>query len=144
MDRWSCRPGAARWCRATGWRRRSWCDGTSFPSTGIRTWRGNGEKVAPWLFVDEGNPWRTSRPASCVFQDDAKAAPRTRPITWRAVGWGELWDQVEVAVQRAQLDFVIRPFGERGIWVGLPSFHARDPNILAKLKVAIAAAPSWR
>jgi hypothetical protein len=100
-------------------------------------------RVTPLLFTDEGNPWRNPLPRSCVFLDAGAPAPRTRAVAWRRAP-GDLGDQIEIAAEKVKLEFVVRPFGARGVWVGLPTFNAKNEAIMPSLKAAIAAAPSWR
>jgi hypothetical protein len=128
------------------------CDGVAaaelvrrdvFPFSGNPALEREWDRATPLLFVDEGNPWRKQLPHSCVFADAGATAPRTRAITWRPAP-RELGDHIAAAGEVSKLDFVVRPFAARGVWIGLPTFNAKREGALAKLQEAVAAAPGWR
>jgi hypothetical protein len=99
-------------------------------------------EAAPMLFVDEANPWRGQMPRTCEFRE--KGVARTQVLRWRPIDYTTYRTNRNVARERPKLDFVIRPFGERGVWVGLPSFSVSRESAIAALEAAIARAPSWR
>jgi hypothetical protein len=117
-----------------------------FPFAGNPDLEADWGSVAPLLFVDERNPWRSSMPKSCVFREATAGTgttSRTRSLDFRFIGRGELGKKLAVARETVDLPWVIRPFGARGIWVGLPTFEPGEKG-LAAVKEAIRAAPSWR
>jgi hypothetical protein len=121
-----------------------------FPFTGNPDLEREWDQAAPQLLVDERNPWRAPVPKSCLFLETGldsapgKAVRNQRPLTWRQTDWDTLGPHLDVARERRTMDFAIRRFGERGIWVTLPSFNSKNERILAPLKQAIAEAPAWR
>ena len=98
--------------------------------------------AAPMLFVDESNPWRAGLPGTCRILD--KGVARDQVLRWREIELQAMRAQRDRTRQRSKVEFAIRPFGERGIWVGLPSFSASNPATIAALNAAIAKAPAWR
>lgn len=98
--------------------------------------------AAPMLLVDEANPWRGPLPQACRILENGVA--RDHVLRWRQIDYGAFRENRGTARGRPKVDFVIRPFGERGVWVGMPSFSASRESTVAALKAAIARAPSWR
>jgi hypothetical protein len=113
-----------------------------FPFLGNPAFERMWDAAAPRLLLGENNPWRGPLPKSCTFRE--RGATRTRTLAWRTIREEELRPRLDVAEGAPSLDFGIRPFGERGIWVTLPTFNGKDARVVPKLEAAIAQAPSWR
>jgi hypothetical protein len=99
-------------------------------------------EAAPMLLVDEANPWRGQPARTCRVRENG--VERDYLLQWQQIDHESLRAHRAAAQGRPKVDFVIRAFGERGVWVGLPSFGASREKTVAALKAAIAQAPSWR
>jgi hypothetical protein len=100
------------------------------------------EQAAPLLLIDESNPWRGPMPKTCQIVD--KGVAREHVLAWRWIDYPGMRVHRAAARERLDLAFVIRPFGEHGIWVGMPTFSALNDAAIAGMKAAIAQAPAWR
>jgi hypothetical protein len=113
-----------------------------FPFSGNPDLEGGWIEVAPMFLVDAANPWRGHLPRSCKILD--KGVARDHVLRWQEIESGRLRALRVTAQQRPKVDFVIRPFGERGVWVSMPNFIADSETTVAAMKAAIERAPSWR
>lgn len=113
-----------------------------FPFMGDPAFEWGWDRAAPQLLVDEANPWRAPMPRRCTIRDGKEE--REHLLQWREISYQALRAHQGAVLGRPKLDFVTRPFGERGIWVGLPSFSATNETTKAGMETAIERAPSWR
>jgi hypothetical protein len=114
-----------------------------FPfSDGIPELEGGWFWVAPMWLVDGANPWRGRLPQTCKIVD--KGVARDHVLRWREIGLATVRAHRDTARQQPKVDFVIRPFGARGVWVGMPGFSPSSETTIAAMKAAIERAPSWR
>ncbi len=88
--------------------------------------------VAPYLLVDQGNPFVT-RPTRCTFAYRGRAWNRT--LNWRAISAPDLSSRIRTArnVGHAQHGGV-RLLPDGGYWLGLPTLNALNPSAVAELE----------
>jgi len=91
-------------------------------------------QAAPWLLVDEHNPF-TPRPTACVFDRGGRRAPVT--LSWRGVRREALTPRIAAAVGAGAAGFGIRAVGD-GYWISLQSLL--DPAAPVVAEVAAKAA----
>jgi hypothetical protein len=97
--------------------------------------------VAPLLFLDRGNPWRTL-PERCTVREGGQEREVT--LVWRTIDASEGRERVQAAAFGPPPPFAIRDFGTGGVWVSLPLFFGTTPEVQASLEAAVKQAPSWR
>jgi hypothetical protein len=102
--------------------------------------RGARPRHAPWLMIDEGNPF-VRPPRRCEFRG-ADGAGTSRELIWRAVTFDDLSAKIEAAQDHFQPAFALRSFGADGWWISLPSFDAGSPDTVAGLSRLIAEVES--
>jgi hypothetical protein len=103
----------------------------------IGLWSVNGvrPRLAPWLLVDEGNPW-VRRPESCVFESDEGRSEWQ--LDWRPIDHGMLSSMLETAVTARKPPIGIRKFGERGWWITLSSFNSSDSTVMSSINEIVS------
>lgn len=72
-------------------------------------------RAAPWLLVDEGNPF-LRRPATCVFSTDGNT--RTVALEWRTISRATLRPRMRTVGTGGAAGFGVERFGE-GWWIAL-------------------------
>jgi hypothetical protein len=113
-----------------------------FAFSGDPALEGGWNIAGPQWLIDESNPWRPQVPGTCKILE--KGVMRDHVLRWRELPVEELRAYRAKARAVAKVDFGIRPFGERGVWVAMPSFSASNEAAGAALKTAIERARSWR
>ncbi|MGE0179351.1 MAG: hypothetical protein AB7O91_05980, partial [Sphingomonas sp.] len=94
------------------------------------TVRGARARSAPFLLIDEGNPF-VRRPAECTFEADGRRV-RVR-LAWAPVASEALAPRVRAAQGRFEAPTEIRRFGDNGWWLALPTFNAGDEAVAVAL-----------
>lgn len=96
---------------------------------------------APWLFVDEGNPF-ISRPGACIVQQGGKS--RTMDLEWESIKREDLLPRLTQAVGAGAAGFGVRRVGA-GYWIAVQSFQGDQPPLVVKAvqaqQQALRAAP---
>lgn len=94
------------------------------------------------LLVDEGDP-EVKPPERCAVRvggETSSVALRYRDISPEVLG-----ERTRKAAFGARPEFGVRPFGQGGLWVSLPSFHGPESErTLASLRELVARASQWR
>jgi hypothetical protein len=95
---------------------------------------------APWLFVDEGNPF-VSRPKSCTF--DVAGSHLTVGLTWTRIKRENLLPRLKTAIGGGAAGFGIRSVGS-GFWIALQDLSDSQTDQVVKAvedqKTALRAA----
>lgn len=123
------------------------CDGLSpevlmlrnmFPYEGSSQLEADWVGGAPWLLINQGNPW-ASYPKRCVFVLNKKNYLVN-------LDWHLMPQHVNPnkAAYNYQSDFSVAPFGAEGIWVSIPSFNAAKGKSLAGLQALVRMADQWQ
>jgi hypothetical protein len=115
------------------------CDGTSAATmadsilqTYVGLWSINGvrPRLAPWLLVDEGNPW-VRHPVACVFETaDGQSEWQ---LSWRPVERDILATLLETAATSRKPPIGIRELDDRMWWITLSSFASNDSQVVAAI-----------
>jgi hypothetical protein len=96
---------------------------------------------APWLFVDEGNPFVT-RPAACLFEHDGQR--QTVKLNWMRIKRDNLLPRLQTAIGAGAAGYGVRRVGG-GYWIALQSLmsnHAADVvKAVEDQKTALRDAP---
>jgi hypothetical protein len=112
------------------------CDGTpaismadSILQAYAGLWSVNGvrPRLAPWLLVDEGNPW-VQHPDACVFETDD--GPSEWRLVWRPIDHGRLSTLLEAAATSRKPPIGVREFNDRMWWITLSSFASSDSQVV--------------
>ncbi len=115
------------------------CDGTSAATMAdsiLRTYAGlwsvNGvrPRLAPWLLVDEGNPW-VRRPAACVFETDDVLSEWQ--LDWRPIDNDTLATLLEAVATSNKPPIGVREFGDGMWWITLSSFNSNDSLVVSAI-----------
>lgn len=85
--------------------------------------RGTRPRQAPFLLIDEGNPF-VRRPERCIFR--VGGASREAALEWAPIANAELAPKVVAAQGRIAMATGIRRFGRNGWWISLASFNANQ------------------
>jgi hypothetical protein len=101
---------------------------------GLWTVRGARRRLAPFLLVDEGNPWVTM-PAECRFEHDGQTT--SYDLAWRPISNPELAEKMEAARPTVRPPIELRRFGEDRFWISLSSFNASDDTVVAALETVV-------
>jgi hypothetical protein len=102
---------------------------------GLWSVRGVRPRLAPYLLIDEGNPF-VATPETCSFALDGRAIDH-------ALEWVPI-DNETLGSRMAEIDpptpprFELRRFGSRGYWISAPSFAGGDSATVAALQALIA------
>ena len=121
------------------------CDGISAdaladqllrPYLPLWTLRGTRFRTAPFLLIDEGNPF-VSRPRTCMFRDGPTR--RSIRLQWRLIARDDLAKRIQFAQGKGASTTAIRPFGDGGQWISLASFNANSDADSAPLRDVIRA-----
>jgi len=109
----------------------------SILATYIGLWSVNGvrPRLAPWLLVDEGNPW-IRRPETCVFETDNERLERR--LDWRPIDQGMLSRLLEAAAGSRKPPIGIREFSERSWWITLSSFNSNDSTVMSAIDEVVS------
>jgi hypothetical protein len=95
---------------------------------------------APWLLIDEHNPFLT-RPKACDFAIDG--ATRTVTLNWRRVRRDLLAPRIRKAAHAGAAGYGVRRVGD-GYWIALQDLGNGAPAVIAQVKAqadALRAAP---
>jgi hypothetical protein len=96
---------------------------------------------APWLLIDEGNPFIT-RPKSCVFELGAER--RTLSLDWVRIKRENLLPRMKKAIGAGAAGFGVRRAGE-GYWIALQDLQSDQARAVVKAveeqKTALRDAP---
>ena len=121
------------------------CDGVdaeTWAKERIALFHGNAEveadlvDAAPWLLLDEGNPF-LKRPQTCVFQRSGEPAlPMT--LYWGGGSQDVVAEAMEKASTGSEVGLDILPF-ENGYWIDLGTLHAEAADLVAKARQQQAA-----
>jgi hypothetical protein len=113
------------------------CDGTpaatmadSIIQTYVGLWSINGvrPRLAPWLLVDEGNPW-VRHPEACVFAtSDGQSEWQ---LDWRSIEQSTLATLLEAAATSRKPPIGIKEFENRMWWITLSSFNSSDSLVMS-------------
>jgi hypothetical protein len=113
------------------------CDGAEIETLAKRNlagfrgdWNIGAQQIqnAPWLFVDEANPFIV-RPQSCIVEQDAKA--RTIVLDWEPIKREELLPRLTRAIGAGAAGFGVRPVGD-GYWIALQSLLGDQAPLVVK------------
>jgi Peptidase family S41 len=113
------------------------CDGVPAESLARRNlagfrgdWSVGAQQIqyAPWLFVDEGNPF-IDRPKTCTLQQ----AGQTDEITldWQPIKRDDLLPRLKQAIGTGAAGFGVRRVGD-GYWISLQSLQGDQPPLVVK------------
>lgn len=97
---------------------------------GLWSVRGVRARLAPYLLIDEGNPF-AGRAARCTF--DVGGRSTTVDLTWAPVANQALASWLRVMDQPPSQPIGLRAFGARRYWISLPSFAGGDSATVAAL-----------
>jgi hypothetical protein len=96
---------------------------------------------APWLLVDEGNPF-IARPKACVFEQNAKR--ETLTLNWIRIKRETLLPRIKKAIGAGAAGFGVRRAGE-GSWIALQDLQSDRARAVVKAvedqKMALREAP---
>lgn len=99
-------------------------------------------RFAPWMFLDEGNPYYI-RPKSCIFEFHGRT--RELRLTWRPIPSQQANDIARRAsFGSSTLTLGTRNFGTSGVWLSLPSFAPQTDQELAALRQIVNNAAAYR
>jgi Peptidase family S41 len=113
------------------------CDGVEVDSLARRNlagfrgdWSIGAQQIqyAPWLFVDEGNPFIT-RPKACVLEQDGKT--ENIALDWEPVKRDDLLPRLKQAIGTGAAGFGVRRSRE-GYWIALQSLQGDQPPLVVK------------
>lgn len=96
--------------------------------------RGTRPRHAPFLLIDEGNPF-VRLPAECRFR--TREGPRIFRLQWTAIDNAALAERVRAAQGRIEAATGLRRFGRNGWWIRLASFNANSDEAAAPLLALI-------
>jgi hypothetical protein len=83
---------------------------------------------APWLLVDEGNPFIT-RPSACALEQ--RSETRTIALDWEPIKREELLPRLTQAIGAGAAGFGVRKVGD-GYWIALQSLQGDQPPLVVK------------
>ncbi|HEY3813912.1 MAG TPA: S41 family peptidase [Caulobacteraceae bacterium] len=95
---------------------------------------------APWLLIDEHNPFLT-RPRACDF--DVGGARKTAVLHWQHVRRDAIIARLRKAAQGGASGYGVRKVGD-GYWIALQDLQEGAPSVVAQVKAqadALRAAP---
>ena len=96
---------------------------------------------APWLLIDEGNPF-IRRPKTCVFEHDA--ARQSVTLNWQRIKRENLLPRIQKAIGAGAAGFGVRRVGE-GYWIALQDLQSDAAREVVKAvedqKIALREAP---
>ena len=101
---------------------------------GVWTMEAQRVQTAPWLLVDDGNPF-TPRPGTCVFDLDGKRS--TVELAWTPISATRLAPHITKAVNVGAAGFGLRRF-EGGYWIALESLDGRAREVVDAVKAQAA------
>jgi hypothetical protein len=119
------------------------CDGTSAAGmaesilqTYVGLWSVNGvrPRLAPWLLVDDGNPW-IQRPDACVFETDAGSSEWQ--FDWRPIDPDTLRTLFEATATSRKPPIGVREFDDGKWWITLSSFNSNDSQVVSAIDEVI-------
>ncbi len=119
------------------------CDGTSAATladsilqTYVGLWSVNGvrPRLAPWLLVDEGNPW-VRPPDACVFETDDGSSEWQ--LDWRPVDHDALAALLGAAAATHKPPIRIREVDDAMWWITLSSFNSSDSLVMSAIDSVI-------
>ena len=87
-------------------------------------------QAAPWLFVDEGNPF-VRRPGDCTFSKDGKETRVT--LEWTRIKRQDLLPRITKAQGGGQAGFGVRRVGA-GYWISLQSLLGQASAVVEEVK----------
>ena len=91
---------------------------------------------APWLLVDEGNPFVT-RPAACLFEHDGQR--QTVKLNWMRIKRDSLLPRLQTAIGAGAAGYGVRRVGG-GYWIALQSLmNSQTGNVVAAVEEQKAA-----
>jgi hypothetical protein len=102
---------------------------------GLWSVRGARPRYAPYLLVDEGNPF-VRPPRECSFESARGSAKYV--LDWQPIAFADLNARIDAARTEFQPPFDLREFGNGGWWISLPSFDANSAETVAALTHLIA------
>ena len=86
---------------------------------------------APWLLVDEGNPFMT-RPASCLFEHGGRR--QTQKLNWMRIKRDVLLPRLQTAIGAGAAGYGVRRVGG-GYWIALQSLmNNQTGNVVAAVE----------
>ncbi len=83
---------------------------------------------APWLLVDEDNPF-IARPSACVFEQNAQR--RTVTLDWVRIKRENLLPRIQKAIGAGAAGFGVRRVGE-GYWIALQDLRTDEARAVVK------------
>jgi hypothetical protein len=127
-------PVGARLVACDGKAPEIWAEEILQTYVGLWTVRGARRRLAPFLLIDEGNPW-VAMPTNCTFEHDARTS--SYDLTWRSISNAELAERLEAARPTIRPTIELRSFGENRFWISLSSFNASDDTVVAAIETVI-------
>jgi hypothetical protein len=126
------------------------CDGVNIDDLGRKNlggfrvdWNVGAQQAqsAPWLLIDEGNPF-IDRPAACLFEQGGER--HTLKLDWMRIKREKLLPRLHAAIGGGAAGFGVRRVG-RGYWIALQSLQDDQAASVVKQvedqKAALRAAP---
>jgi hypothetical protein len=83
---------------------------------------------APWLLIDEGNPFVT-RPATCLFERDAER--QTVALNWTRIKRDNLLPRLQAAIGAGAAGYGVRRVGD-GYWIALQTLMSNKAADVVK------------
>jgi hypothetical protein len=80
-------------------------------------------RLTPKLLIDEGNPWTEKIKTITVRQTDGVEV--TYPLNWVESNRRAIEPQLAAATYGNTPEFCIKEFGEKGVWISIPTFSNR-------------------
>ena len=97
-------------------------------------------RLAPFLLVDEGNPF-VPRPRTCILQTET--GRRQGDLAWRDIPWDELNARIAAARGGRRGEIGIRKLGADGYWISLPTFNM-SPDVVHAIRSVSATIEAQR
>lgn len=85
-------------------------------------WEANQIKAAPYLFLDQGNPF-VERPQFCTFMRDTDTFSQT--LNYSSARNNAGFNAAQKTIYRRPTTFSIQPFDENGFWIKLPQLSGK-------------------
>jgi hypothetical protein len=127
-------PAGARLVECDGRAPDRWAEEILQTYVGLWSVRGARAGLAPFLLIDEGNPW-VAIPSTCTFANGAET--RSYELMWTPIGNAELAEKIEAARPTARPPIELRSFGEGRYWISLSSFNGNDDSVVAAIEAVL-------
>lgn len=112
----------------------TWAEDILETYVGLWSVRGARRRLAPFLLIDERNPW-VVMPRACTFERDGVTG--LHELVWLPIPNAELAEKIEAAQPTARPPIELRSFGEGHFWISLSSFNASDDEVVEGIEAVI-------